>query len=360
MENLLNTKAILLANEKCWIEHTAKTQLENVSELPGVVRAVGLPDLHAGKIPVGLAVETEGVIYPHVIGNDIGCGMGLFETPIALKKYKRDKTVSRLNHIRALEDVPSENPYDEESPIYDLGTIGGGNHFAELQSVHEVLDEDAFEALDIDKGKLLMLIHSGSRGYGQSIFQEFSEESGLAASEGRAADYLKAHDNALLWARRNRNVVAQKLVHWLGYGNDAKPILDCHHNYIEQRGNAFIHRKGAVGTLDGPVVIPGSRGSLTYVVMPAMDTSRSAFSLSHGAGRKWARSLCKSRIRNKYDRNTIRQNKYGGRVVCHDTDLLFQEAPEAYKNVEHIIETLLEYQLCSVVATFKPLLTYKG
>ena len=356
----MNTKTTLIANEKCWIEHTAKAQLEHVSNLPGVTRAVGLPDLHAGKIPVGLALETKDIIYPHLIGNDIGCGMGLFETPIALKKYKPDKLVSRLNHIRALEDIPTENPYEEESPIYDLGTIGGGNHFAEFQAVHEIIDPAVFQSLGIDKEQLLLLIHSGSRGYGHRILHEFLDYNGLPTGSDRAAAYLAAHDNALLWAQRNRGIVAQKLVHWLGYGGAAAPVLDCHHNYLEKHGDTFVHRKGAVSALNGPVIIPGSRGSLTYLVMPAADTAHSAHSLSHGAGRKWARSLCKSRIKNKYDRDTIRQNRFGGRVVCHDTDLLFQEAPEAYKNVEHIIASLLEHKLCTVIATLRPLLTYKG
>ncbi len=155
-------------------------------------------------------------------------------------------------------------------------------------------------------------------------------------------------------------LVAEKLVDWLGYASEVRLILDCCHNYLERRDGGFVHRKGAVSALNGPVVIPGSRGSLTYLVKPAADTSLSAHSLSHGAGRKWARSLCRSRIKNKYDRDTIRENRFGGRVVCHDTDLLFQEAPEAYKNIEHVIASLVEHDLCGVIATLRPLITYKG
>jgi release factor H-coupled RctB family protein len=147
---------------------------------------------------------------------------------------------------------------------------------------------------------------------------------------------------------------------WLGYASEIKPILDCQHNYLEKRNGIIVHRKGAVCALNGPVIIPGSRGSLTYIVKPSTDTDVSANSLSHGAGRKWARSLCKSRISSKYDRDTIRQNKFGGKVVCHDTELLFQEAPEAYKNIDQVIASLLERKLCSVIATLRPLITYKG
>ena len=359
-ENYLNSKTTIITNQKCWMEHTALTQLENVSNLAGVVRAVGLPDLHAGKNPVGIAIETEGVLYPHLIGNDIGCGMGLFETNCAMRKFKQDRFVSRLNNIRALEDLPCENPFPEESPIYDLGTIGGGNHFAEFQIIEEVLDQEAFDSLGIDTNQLLLLIHSGSRGYGQRILSEFLNFDGLAANSERATAYLDKHNNALLWAQRNRRLVAGNLMEHCGYDREVKPLLDCHHNFLEQQGDIFIHRKGVVSALGGPVIVPGSRGSLTYILQPAQDTSLSAHSLSHGAGRKWARSLCKSRIRDKYDRDSIRQTKLGGRTVCHDTDLLYQEAPEAYKNIEHVISALLEHGLCRVIATLRPLITYKG
>ena len=356
----MNSKAILITNKKCWMEHTALTQLENVSSLPGVTRTVGLPDLHAGKSPVGIAVKTEGVLYPHLIGNDIGCGMGLFETNCTMRKFKQDRFVTKLNNIRALEDLPCENPFPEESPIYDLGTIGSGNHFAEFQTIEEICDEDLFDSLNIDTSKLLLLIHSGSRGYGQRILSKFLDFDGLQAGSKQANAYLDKHNDALLWAQRNRRIVAEKLIGHLGYDREVKPLLDCHHNFLERQGDTFIHRKGAVSALNGPVIVPGSRGSLTYILQPAEDTELSAFSLSHGAGRKWARSLCKSRIRDKYDRDSIRQTKLGSRTVCHDTDLLYQEAPEAYKNIEHIIAALLDHNLCRVIATMRPLITYKG
>ena len=77
-------------------------------------------------------------------------------------------------------------------------------------------------------------------------------------------------------------------------------------------------------------------------------------------GRKWARSICKSRIDRKYDRNSIRSTRYKSQVVCHDTNLLFAEAPEAYKNVEQVMEALQEYGLVDVIATLRPLITFKG
>lgn len=132
------------------------------------------------------------------------------------------------------------------------------------------------------------------------------------------------------------------------------------HNYLEQTEDGWLHRKGSVSAKHGAVVIPGSRGSLTYVCVPGKDTGISLDSLSHGAGRKWARSVCKSRIDRKYDRNSIRSTKFKSQVVCHDTNLLFAEAPEAYKNVEQVIASLQEFGLIEVAATLRPLITYKG
>lgn len=356
----MNNKVRIISNEKCWMEHTALTQLENVAQLPGVVRAVGLPDLHAGQSPVGIAVETQGRLYPHLIGNDIGCGMDLYETGCKLAKFKRDKAVMRLNNIRALEDLPSVNPTGTQSPIADLGTIGGGNHFAEFQCVEEIVDAAAFASLGINSKQLLLLVHCGSRGYGQRILREYPSYTGLAAQSEEAENYLSLHNNALYWATVNRHAVASKLMNWLGYTAAVETKLDCHHNFVEAHGGNFIHRKGAVSALGGPVIIPGSRGSLSYIVLPHPEQPDACFSLSHGAGRKWARSLCKGRIRDKYDRDSIRHTKIGSRTVCHDTDLLFQEAPEAYKNIEHVIAALVNHGLCHVVATLRPLITYKG
>lgn len=356
----MDEKVNMITCEKNWLESTAVSQLHAAAKLPGVTRAVGLPDLHAGKTPVGMALETERILYPHLIGGDIGCGMGLFATGINIGKYNEKRWVSRLNHIRELGDIETLNPYDEPSPISDLGTIGGGNHFAEFQRIEEVFLPGDFEKLNLPENDIALLVHSGSRGYGQEIFRALGNAVGFEENSPEAADYLQKHDLALLWARRNRSFVAQKLVNWLGYDTLPLPLIDLFHNYLEKRESIWIHRKGAVSSLEGPVILPGSRGSLTYIVKPTLDTEKSAYSLSHGAGRKWARSLCKSRIQNKYDRNSIRQTKLKSKVVCHDTELLFQEAPEAYKNIEHILASLLEHGLITLIASLRPIITYKG
>lgn len=351
---------ILISNGKNWIEQGAKDQLLGVGRLPGVVKAVGLPDLHPGKVPVGMAVLSRGRFYPHLMGNDIGCGMSLFHTGVKSRKFKQDKWVTRLNYIRDLGDIPNVESYEGECPIRDLGTIGGGNHFAEFQCVEQICDQTAAERLGLMKDRVLLLVHCGSRGYGQEILSRFYVPEGLAEDSSQAEEYMALHDNALLWAQKNRRAVAAKLVDWLGVSGPVTCLLDSCHNYLERTEAGWFHRKGSVSTKVGPVVIPGSRGSLSYVCIPREDTAVSLDSLSHGAGRKWARSLCKSRIDQRYDRESIRRTPLKSRVVCHDTNLLYAEAPEAYKNVEQVISVLQEYGLIDVAATLRPLITFKG
>ncbi|MDR1508240.1 MAG: RNA ligase RtcB family protein, partial [Synergistaceae bacterium] len=338
----------VIADEKLWMEQDALDQLKNVAALPGVTRAVGLPDLHPGKIPVGIVLETQGVIYPHLIGNDVGCGMGLFETNRRVKKFRQEHFVKKLNEIESLRDIPADSPFPEKCPIIDLGTIGGGNHFAEFQLVEEVCDKEAFNAIGIDKDKILLLVHSGSRGYGERVMDEFGDYGGIEAADERAAAYMAAHDCALMWASRNRFMVAKKLTDHLGCSSELKTLIDCRHNFMERReGNAerYLHRKGAVSALLGPVVIPGSRGSFTYIAAPSGETGVSLHSLSHGAGRKWPRSLCKGRLKDKYDRSAIHETRIGSETVCHDVNLLYEEAPEAYKGIDHIMDVLVNYGL---------------
>lgn len=356
----ISENCILIADDKIWMEQAAKDQLLLTSRLNDVKKAVGLPDLHPGKSPIGIGVLTNNRIYPHLIGNDIGCGMGLFHTHIKTRKFKPEKVVTRLNSIRELSDLYIPNPYPDECPISDIGTLGGGNHFAEFQMLHEIKNEDILMETGITRQEILLLVHTGSRGYGQRILQQFFNPEGLDGESTEAAQYLKAHQNALLWARRNRFLSAAKLMDYMGFKGSPKPILDCCHNYIEKRNDGFLHRKGAVSSKTGLIVIPGSRGSLTYLCIPREDTAISLDTLSHGSGRKWARSICKSRIDKKYDRDTIRSTNLKSHVVCHDTNLLFQEAPEAYKKVEDVIKILLDFNLIEVAATLKPVITFKG
>jgi release factor H-coupled RctB family protein len=368
---LLSTTVRLIASPKSWIEGEAVRQLYATAKLDGVRFAVGFPDLHPGRgAPVGAAFVANDLIYPHIIGGDIGCGMALFKTDLSRRSAKR---VDRWAALR----FNLEHPWNEDiseflaaralhSTEFDqaLGTIGGGNHFAELQAVEHILETAEFQKLGIAKEQLVLLVHSGSRGLGESVLREHVGEhrvDGVLAESVAAQDYLCGHDFAVRWAQANRELIAQRFVAVLGA--KAECAWDGCHNSItayESKGETvWIHRKGAVEANSAAVVIPGSRGSLSYLVKPTGDGESHGWSLAHGAGRKWARSKTRLRMRERFNVLELVQTPLGGRVICEERDLLYEEAPAAYKNIETVIQDLVDAGLVSVIATFRPLLTYK-
>ena len=360
----------LFASAKSWVEGEALRQLYAAAKFDGMRLAVGFSDLHPGKgSPVGAAFVTEGLLYPHLIGGDVGCGMALFKTDLV----QRDLKLDRWAELRFDLEHPWEGDVQEvlaasglESTEFDtaLGTPGGGSHFVELQRVDEVLDARAFKVFGLGKQQLVVLVHGGSRGLGESILRSYVDEhqdSGSEAESFAAAAYLQDHDLAVRWAKVNRGLLAQRFVEKLGTEADA--LWDGCHNSITSREHdgetVWVHRKGAVAAEGEAVVIPGSRGSLSYLVKPLGDGQSRAWSLAHGAGRKWARSEARQRMRERFGRHQLIQTPLGGRVICEDRDLLYEEAPAAYKNIEDVIEELVDAGLVSVIATFRPLLTYK-
>ncbi len=370
MNTLTETQVRLFASSKSWIEGEAMRQLYAVAKLDGVRHAVGFPDLHPGKgTPVGAAFVTEGVIYPHLIGGDIGCGMSMFKTDLVRHDAKLDRWAGLYFHL--------EHPWDEDVGDYlaasdlqstqfdsDLGTIGGGNHFAEVQAVEKVHDTLAFKRTGIGKDQLVILVHSGSRGLGESILRAHVNEyrtSGVAGESFAGEEYLNGHNHAVRWAKANRALIARRFASKLGA--EAECVWDgCHTSITRHEGDGevvWIHRKGAVAADNEFVVIPGSRGSLCYVVKPTGDGESHAWSLAHGAGRKWARSESRLRMRERFGAHQLVQTPLGGRVICEQRDLLSEEAPAAYKNIEAVIQDLVDAGLASVIATFRPLLTYK-
>jgi release factor H-coupled RctB family protein len=370
MNTLTKSNVRLFASSNSWIEGEALRQLYAVAKFEGMRLAVGFPDLHPGKgCPVGAAFVTEGFVYPYVIGGDIGCGMGLFKTDLV----QRDMKLNRWTELRFDLEHPWEGDVQEvlatsklESTEFDqaLGTLGSGNHFAELQMVDEVLDSRAFKLLGLGKQLLVVLVHSGSRGLGESILRDYVDDHQAAGSDSEsfaAATYLQGHDLAVRWAKVNRGLLAARFVQQLGA--EADLLWDGCHNSITSREHegetVWVHRKGAVAAEGEAVVIPGSRGSLSYLVKPLGDGESRAWSLAHGAGRKWARSEARQRMRERFGMHQLTQTPLGGRVICGERDLLYEEAPAAYKNIEDVIQELVDAGLVSVVATFRPLLTYK-
>lgn len=359
----------VFASPRSWIEGNATQQLEQVAALPGVNAVAAMPDLHPGKYgPVGCAVLADR-IFPQLVGSDVGCGMGLFRLDIAHRKLRLDQLAERLHAL----DRPWDGNVREAAAAVGLretafdgalGSIGGGNHFCEVQAIEDILQPDA--AAGLDRGSAFVLVHSGSRGLGASILEGVlaDGQAALDPAGERGVAYLDAHDHAVRWARLNRRIIAERAA--MAARADLQPVNDLAHNMVELPSCAdgrvaALHRKGAAASDRGLVPVPGSRGTLSYLVEPlAAQRADTLASLAHGAGRKYDRASMHARVgTKKSDLARLQRNPFGGLVVCGDRALLVEEAPDAYKSIDRVIDDLVAFGLARVVATFRPLLTFK-
>lgn len=358
---------VLIGRDPARFDPLALDQLKATAALDGMGRVVGLPDLHAGNgIAVGAAFWSPDRIWPHLVGSDIGCGMALWETSLAVRKFRVGKVERKLQGL----DEPWEGaveatlvaaglPAGLASP--GLGTIGGGNHFVEFQRIEEVVDADRFAALNLNNDRVWMMVHSGSRGLGQAILQDQMARSGklgLEASGAEAKAYLLRHDQAVAWAVVNRTVIAERFLNAVCLSGDCR--LDIVHNSVTAHRDGWLHRKGAAPADCGLVVIPGSRGDFSYLVEPVPERAEDALSsLAHGAGRKWSRNDAHARLSRRYRVADMLRTRLSSHVICEDRRLIYEEAPEAYKDIAGVIGDLEAAGLVRVVARLRPLLSYK-
>lgn len=365
-----DTHVRVIASPHTWIEGEALKQLNDVGEWPGMVRCVGMPDLHPGKGgPVGAVFLTDGVLYPTLVGSDVGCGMALWTTDLDRRKARPERVADRLNGLDDpwggdtaawLADAGLE-PTDFDA---SLGTVGHGNHFAEVQAIQEINDAARARDLGLDPDRLLLLIHTGSRGLGESLLRRVTAEHGnrgLPSNGAAAIAYLNDHGRAIRWAEANRSLVAHRMMEALSADGERRLDL-CHNGVAPAAGpesGCWLHRKGAAPADQGPVVIPGSRGTASYLVEPLDTADDALWSLAHGAGRKLARGEARAKLKARYRRTDMERTRFGGRVVCGDDALLFEEAPEAYKDVDRVVGDLVEAGLVRIVAVLRPLVTFK-
>jgi release factor H-coupled RctB family protein len=364
---------VRVISKESFVDPVSVTQLKATTGMRGMIQVVGMPDLHPGlKYPVGAAFVTENWIHPPLLGGDVGCGMAVFRIP----SFKDDLADSEVKKL-AERLVGIEGPWEGDVPTFlsrylspqeiaqatkwesSLGTIGGGNHFAELQQITESKTDD-FAADEV-----VLVVHSGSRGLGQQILAE-SEEEYEADSPG-GEEYLRIHDMTCRWAKANRDLIALRFLRRLlkkpELSIDAilpHKVLDIWHNDVEHReeDGTFIHRKGAAPATAGVVIIPGSRGTLSAYVKP-ISTASTAYSLAHGAGRAQSRTATFKKLTKRYKPADLRRTKLGGWVICEDRELIFEEAPEGYKEIEPVVQDLVEEGACEVIAWGMPRISYK-
>ncbi len=383
------------------IEDAALAQLRHVAGLPGCVRAVGLPDLHPGMHgPVGATFAFDGVVRPALVGSDAGCGVRL--TPVLRSRFAGDALERRIRQemdgppfakdlaraafeallasgLRGLANLDALPPtlqalaanepeegalarpaWLEGDLIHALGTIGGGNHFAEISEVQGVVDADAGFA----RRGIVILVHSGSRGLGKALGDRWRGEV-LEARDPRVALYLSELHVACRFARANRFVLAWRLASALGAAREGSlgASVDVHHNTVSVETldgrPVFLHRKGAAPAHAGALtVVLGSRGAPSWVLR-GLGQEETLRSVAHGAGRRIVRSEAVARLRPKYTRRSLERTALGGRVLCEDTGLLYEEHPDAYKPIDPVVDALVARGTATRVASLVPLFTVK-
>ncbi len=376
----------------------ASDQLKHIAKFPHMIRIVGMPDLHpGGSCPIGAVSISNNWLYPHLIGTDIGCGISLVKTDISFKKLTIKKLERCSKSIFIDSHLPETTVHQQlkndlywpstgelkysvpEVPINieallnyhaELGTVGAGNHFIELQTVQKICDAQLCQQYNIDDSCAYLLVHSGSRRVGEAILDRFKnklkelgqnlENVGLDVKSETGKEYLMLHDLACIWAKRNRATITRRFLEAFGSGENYDCIIDIFHNNLTvvDDDGLCIHRKGVATADKGPVVIPGSRGDYSYVVLPINSSLETGFSIAHGAGRKMSRTKAQE-LKQKYTSDSLKKTKLDSVVICSNTSLLYEEAPNAYKDIETVVQDLVSANLVKIIAIMKPVLTYK-
>ena len=420
-------------------------QLVNVAMLPGILSyALAMPDVHEGYgFPVGGVAgfdANDGVISPGGIGYDINCGVRLLRSDADLENVR-----SRLSKLGAAihREVPSgvgkggrmklrgreldevleggaarmvSMGYGEPDDLAgaesggclsnadaglvsndakdrghdQLGTMGAGNHFVEVDTVETVYDEKEAGRLGLVEGRITVLIHTGSRGLGHQVATDYirvmmqaMKKYGIEIPDPQLAcapfqsdegqQYFRAMSAAANFAWANRQLITWEVRKaWRDVlADEAGPlslVYDVAHNiakveeYPVANGSrrTVVHRKGATRSFPGqPVIIPGSMGTASYVLIGNAESVRHSFGSScHGAGRLMSRTQARKRVQG--DELKRRLNESGIVVNAGSMAGLAEEAPEAYKDVDEVVETVHQARIARKIARLRPVAVVKG
>lgn len=357
-------------------------QLQQMASQPYVVEFVAaMADAHvANGVAVGTVFATAHTVVPRALGGDLGCGMSAIKTNIDASSISR-KTLEEIidvfgraiptgsathrgNGISVSEAMLSSrlstrtlDHTREALSKRHLGTLGGGNHFLEL-------DRDA------DRN-LWILVHSGSRGLGAAIaahhaevarFTGDSQLTGLDTNEENGAAYLNDLSWALMFARANREALvlrAQAIMTDIFHEMvERVDEVDIHHNFVAKETwfgrDLLVHRKGAVSVPNGArALVPGSMGTASYVV-EGMGCDAAFGSCSHGAGRVMSRSDARRKIKPKALAETMRRIVYPAKLLKD----LVEEAPSAYRDIREVLED--QEDLVKRQVRLEPIAVLKG
>jgi tRNA-splicing ligase RtcB len=454
------TDATIFASSAVNLESEAVRQLYDAACLPAAKKVLATADIHVGfGIPIGAVLGMDRAIMPAAVGYDINCGMRLLTTPFSKGQIDTDKVavdiareiplgeghenvrldkagleavvtkgvaaipdlVQRVSH-RAWEAFDPEEFADDIKRIEEhgrlrgdlgavpnaaqkgsaqLGTLGGGNHFIEIQYVQEVLDEDLAKTFGLFKNQIVVMIHSGSRRFGYEVADRYMD---IAASRPEMAgrkkmlsylstdtdagkDYIAAMAAAANFAFANRHIMAllvRRCFNRMFGPTPLKLVYDVAHNMAKFETHSgsqlWVHRKGATRAFGPeqmaatifertgqPIITPGSMGTASFLLVGTGDSDESLSSVNHGAGRVMSRTAAIGKAhRGKVITSPLisdeqfKRSMEGIKLITGDRRRIKEEAPAAYKDIEEVVRIVVACGWAKAVARMLPLAVLKG
>ena len=438
------------------IEPGALEQVINVSALPGIVKySLAMPDIHTGYgFVIGGVAATEfpnGVISPSGIGFDQNCGVRLLKSnltyeeikdhldelatgiqvqiPSGLGKGRKIKlSIDQINKIleqgvqylvekgygnkNDIENCESNGKLDQANSSFvsdkakkrgrnQVGTLGSGNHFIEIQRVDTIFDEDIAKTFGLFKGQIVIMVHTGSRGLGHQNCSDYLKVTAQAmlkydikvpdrelscvpfnSEEGKRFFQAMSAGANYAWANRQMITFYIRKV-WkraLGEKQELNLLYDVAHNIAKveehevngKKVKLIMHRKGATRAFPPnhleipkayqdsgqPVLVPGSMGTASYVLAGTEKSKGAWYTVCHGAGRTMSR---KQATRTISGQNVVKELKQKGITVkCWSSRGIAEESPQAYKDIESVIDVVHNAKLSKKVAKLMPLAVIKG
>ena len=455
------TDATIFASDAVKIEPDAVRQLCDAASLPPVKKVLATADIHVGfGVPIGAVLGLDRAIMPPAVGYDINCGMRLLRTPFSKGDIDTDKiaadiagdiplgegrenlqldksgieavvnqgvgsipVLAQKTSHRAWEAFDPDQFADDLSRIEEngclasdlgtvpkiaiqkggnqLGTLGGGNHFIEIQYVQEIFDAALAKNFDLEKNQLVVMIHSGSRRFGYEIADHYMNVAAqrpenaerrkmlayLSTETGAGKNYISAMAAAANFGFTNRHIIAllvRRCFNRMFGPVSLDMVYDVAHNMAKLETHSgdslWVHRKGATrafgpeqmasgifSRLGQPIITPGSMGTASFLLVGTGESEESLNSVNHGAGRVMSRTaaLGKSR-RGKVTAPALisddqfKRSMKGIKLITSDRRRIKEEAPGAYKDIEEVVRIVVECGWAKAVARMVPLAVLKG
>jgi len=450
----MKVEAVVFAKEEMLIQvqsDLSLVQLAQAASLPSLVSpVVGLPDIHQGfGLPIGGVMASQNLVSSGAVGMDINCGVRLLAGNLKYNPQRFNRTLLMKIMAEIEKNVPaglgrrqkknesekfsfeevivtgvqalvkvnlasqkdadhceengqmkgakleSLSPKAIQRARKQLGTLGSGNHFIEIQVLDEVFEPELAKAFGLFKNQIGVMIHCGSRALGHQTCLDYTQKfahsadkygfrcpnrnlASLPADSPEGKNYLSAMAGAVNFAFANRQLITHKIRQVFSHFFSSKEadlnlVYDVAHNIAKwesyRNKKVLVHRKGATRALPAnhpqnpkifqktghPAIVPGSMGTNSYVLVGLPAAEKSYFSVNHGAGRIMSRQEARKKIK-----QTEFEEKMKNIVHNKSFRSIADESPQAYKDIDLVTETIVEAGLAKKVARFRPLAVIKG